>query len=219
MGSPKAYAWSWYEANYALDVLSCRVPFFCSLSASFLQIFACIFMRRLVLTRLNDRGWGEFGRLGHGDTESRFFPEPLAQESLKEVVSVSCGAHHSIAVCADGRLATWGWGCEGQLGTGDTSDQLAPAFIRSIPNHKVSRPIICRACVVPKGVKTKTAMCLAETCTSRVLHPAGVCVMFGHGAGRRCRVRTLPFGGSHKRWMYSCMGQRQLWAAWTWGLL
>jgi hypothetical protein len=126
------------------------LSFLLLISSLFVAYIFFIFMCQTLVDGLEPllfRGWGEFGRLGHGDTESRFFPEPLAQGCLKEVVSASCGAHHTIAVCADGRLATWGWGCEGQLGTGDTSDQLVPVFIRSIPNHKVSRPIIIQKCV------------------------------------------------------------------------
>lgn len=62
------------------------------------------------------RGWGEFGRLGHGDTTSHREPSPLTHDSLQGAVMISCGGHHTVAVTEDGHTVSWGWGSDGQLG-------------------------------------------------------------------------------------------------------
>lgn len=93
----------------------------------------------LAASRLS-RGWGEFGRLGHGGTDSKYAPEPLLQDVLVGIVQVACGAHHTVAVREDGGLAVWGWGSEGQLGLGSTRDVLTPTamYDLSAMGHQVS---------------------------------------------------------------------------------
>eukprot|EP00960_Hanusia_phi_P069164 767016-Hanusia_phi.AAC.8 len=82
-------------------------------------------LRRQVLFQLTmqPRGWGEFGRLGHGDTVSQLEPKSLAHEALNGAIFVACGGHHTVAVTEDGEVVSWGWGSEGQLGSGNAFDQ------------------------------------------------------------------------------------------------
>lgn len=47
------------------------------------------------------------------------------------VVEVATGEHHCFAKCADGSIFSWGRGDPGQLGHGDTEDQLVPKLIES----------------------------------------------------------------------------------------
>ena len=64
-------------------------------------------------------GEGDFGRLGHGDSQFRFVPT-LVKDIL--VGSVSCGAAHTLALSSDGKTAwSFGAGDHGKLGHGDTS--------------------------------------------------------------------------------------------------
>ena len=45
------------------------------------------------------------------------------------VVGVAAGAHHSIALAADGRVITFGSGASGKLGHGDDEDQMTPRVV------------------------------------------------------------------------------------------
>ena len=91
--------------------------------------------------------WGEgnFGRLGHGDTQTQLLPKKVEALAARRVVSVSAGMCHSIARTArrgapppgppdgsaDGSVFTWGLGERG-LGHGeDLSSQLLPKEIEA----------------------------------------------------------------------------------------
>ncbi|EKX48320.1 hypothetical protein GUITHDRAFT_162457 [Guillardia theta CCMP2712] len=102
--------------------------------------------------RTSLQGWGEFGRLGHGDTLSQLEPKrlrfdkrfpvslsftALAHESLNGAIYVACGGHHTVAVTEDGEVVSWGWGNEGQLGSGNAFDQTVPAVVKALSNHRV----------------------------------------------------------------------------------
>eukprot|EP00961_Rhodomonas_salina_P193063 2605317-Rhodomonas_salina.1 len=82
-------------------------------------------------------GWGEFGRLGHGDTTSMREPAALTHEALRGVVMIACGGHHTLAALENGEILSWGWGNEGQLGSGNNFDQMFPCLVRSMGNHRV----------------------------------------------------------------------------------
>ena len=70
-------------------------------------------------------GWN--GGLGHGDTQTQLLPKKVEAFAGQRVVAVSAGAHHSLALTADGAVFTWGKGERGCLGHGeDVSDQLLP---------------------------------------------------------------------------------------------
>ncbi|KAJ1473604.1 regulator of chromosome condensation 1/beta-lactamase-inhibitor protein II [Baffinella frigidus] len=83
-------------------------------------------------------GWGEFGRLGHGDTVSCLEPAALSHDAVAGAVLIACGGHHSVAVTPDGEVLAWGWGSEGQLGLSGSSDQLTPAVVRSLGGHRIT---------------------------------------------------------------------------------
>ena len=76
--------------------------------------------------------WGEnaHGQLGLGDTKNRFLPvmvDPLqvSQRSRDtrpvKALEISCGGRHVVVVATIGRVFTWGWNKNGQLGLGHTS--------------------------------------------------------------------------------------------------
>ena len=76
-------------------------------------------------TRVLTWGWNNLGQLGSGTNFNRGIPGELDPGLLdgKTVVSLSAGLQHSVALCTDGTLATWGDNLEGQLGNGDTVDR------------------------------------------------------------------------------------------------
>jgi alpha-tubulin suppressor-like RCC1 family protein len=67
------------------------------------------------------------GGLGHGDLADKFVPSAIV--SLKEhedIVQVSAGTYHSMALGASGSLYVWGKGEMGVLGTGKNRNYLSP---------------------------------------------------------------------------------------------
>ncbi|XP_039613756.1 alsin [Polypterus senegalus] len=61
-------------------------------------------------------GRGKEGQLGHGDVLPRLQPLCVKSLSNKEVVRVSAGAHHSLALTAQSQVFSWGSNVSGQLG-------------------------------------------------------------------------------------------------------
>lgn len=66
-------------------------------------------------------GWGrgEHGRLGFGeDKSSKMVPQRVQYLAGEDIVQVSCGGTHSVALTRDGRIFTYGRGDHGRLGYG-----------------------------------------------------------------------------------------------------
>ena len=74
-------------------------------------------------------GYNNRGQLGDGTTTTTGVPVEIGNNGVlagKSVVSIRAGNMHSLALCADGTLATWGDNHHGQLGTGGTTQSLLP---------------------------------------------------------------------------------------------
>lgn len=54
-------------------------------------------------------GRGEDGQLGHGETDDRLLPTQLSALDGQDIVSVICGADHTIAY-SKSRLEVYSWG-------------------------------------------------------------------------------------------------------------
>ena len=77
-------------------------------------------------------GDGDYGQLGHGDTQRQLLPKKIEAFAGQRVVAVSAGSSQSIAITADGAVFTWGKGEDGCLGHGeDLSNQLLPKKIEA----------------------------------------------------------------------------------------
>lgn len=67
-------------------------------------------------------GWGrgEHGRLGFGDNDksSKMVPQRVNLLAGEDIVQVSCGGTHSVALTRDGRMFSFGRGDHGRLGYG-----------------------------------------------------------------------------------------------------
>ena len=66
---------------------------------------------RLRLKKLND------GQLGEGTREFRL--TPVAVQDLEDVISISAGSGHSMALTRDCKVFAWGYNIFGQLGNGE----------------------------------------------------------------------------------------------------
>lgn len=71
-------------------------------------------------------GWGDFGRLGHGNSSDLFIPHPIKALEGLEIKQIACGDSHCLAITADGGVLSWGRNQNGQLGLGHTEDVLVP---------------------------------------------------------------------------------------------
>ena len=69
---------------------------------------------------VRSRGGGQFGVLGHGDTQDQPLPK-VVEARGKNVLQITAKANHSMAVLAGGEVPTSGYGRHGrQLGHGNT---------------------------------------------------------------------------------------------------
>ena len=78
--------------------------------------------------------WGssQFGQLGVGITSHLSHPKLVETLSEENIVQVSAGQYHSLAISKSGRAYSWGWGVHGQLGHANTDDQLIPTLITAL---------------------------------------------------------------------------------------
>ena len=78
-------------------------------------------------------GWGDnsYGQLGNGTFYSGTLVEVVRNGALagKTVISISSGRHHSIALCSDGTVATWGNNGNGQLGNNSKTTSNVPVAV------------------------------------------------------------------------------------------
>ena len=62
-----------------------------------------------------NRGRGDDGRLGHGDTGWKYVPKITQALHGQMVVQVTCGSYHTAAVTEEGTLWTWGGGMVSEM--------------------------------------------------------------------------------------------------------
>ncbi|KAL0212517.1 hypothetical protein RCL1_006143 [Eukaryota sp. TZLM3-RCL] len=97
-------------------------------------------------------GYGVFGRLGHGNTLNQLRPKtvdgitdavsvacglfPVNVVDLLDVIAISAGVFHSIALRSDGRILSWGINQYGQLGRTPTtnSPNTRPGLVPDLIN-------------------------------------------------------------------------------------
>lgn len=83
-------------------------------------------------------GWGDFGRLGHGDSCDLFLPKPISFFIGHRVCQLACGDTHTLVATENGKLYSFGRNQNGQLGLGHTQDSLSPQLVQALEGQKVS---------------------------------------------------------------------------------
>lgn len=78
--------------------------------------------------------WGDdaYGQLGDNSTLADK-KEPSDVQGLTDIVAISAGAYHSLALKSDGTVLAWGWDIFGQLGDNTTlQDQPTPVVVANL---------------------------------------------------------------------------------------
>jgi alpha-tubulin suppressor-like RCC1 family protein len=77
--------------------------------------------------------WGEaeYGQLGQGSFSSANLPTPTLVPGLSGVSDIAAGALHTCAI-ASGQVFCWGYGSQGQLGSGLADSAAAPSLVPGI---------------------------------------------------------------------------------------
>lgn len=81
------------------------------------------------LAACGDNGYGQ---LGNGGTPNKLAPWLVSTSGVlagKTVVAVAAGDYHSLVLCSDGTMATWGSGSIGQLGNSSLTDSNVPVAV------------------------------------------------------------------------------------------
>jgi alpha-tubulin suppressor-like RCC1 family protein len=81
------------------------------------------------------RIWGSnsYGQLGNNTTSSTN-STPIQIQGITNAVQVACGTMHTVILCADGTIRTFGSNGNGQLGDGSYSQRRTPVQIQGITN-------------------------------------------------------------------------------------
>ena len=85
-------------------------------------------------TRTYAWGYNNQGQLGNSTTTTSKVPIAVTGTGVlagKTVIAVSCGGSHSLALCADGTVAAWGYNNSGQLGNTTTTTSNVPVAVSS----------------------------------------------------------------------------------------
>uniref|UniRef100_UPI00358F840F serine/threonine-protein kinase Nek8 n=1 Tax=Myxine glutinosa TaxID=7769 RepID=UPI00358F840F len=110
----------------------------------------CLTDRGIIMTY----GSGSSGCLGHGNYKDVNKPKMLEALLGYEVVSVSCGVSHVMAVTNEREVYSWGRGDNGRLGLGSREAQLLPTLVPIALPHEpcsVHCGVDCSAIILTNG--------------------------------------------------------------------
>ncbi|XP_076160766.1 RCC1 and BTB domain containing protein claret isoform X2 [Ptiloglossa arizonensis] len=109
------------------------ISFFWIMELEVLSV-SCGHCHTLAVTNNGVYAWGsnQFGQLGLGKILQCSSPELITSLAQEIIVDAVAGQYHSVALTADGRVFTWGWGVHGQLGHGSTDKKNTPTLVTSL---------------------------------------------------------------------------------------
>ena len=83
-------------------------------------------------------GCGGCGQLGLGHTDDQHLAQRVTALAEEDVVGISAGGLHALAVTAAGGVWAWGSGDGGRLGLGHTKRQCLPAQVVALKDEYVA---------------------------------------------------------------------------------
>ncbi|OYV07356.1 MAG: hypothetical protein CFE26_01460 [Verrucomicrobiales bacterium VVV1] len=85
-------------------------------------------------TRVSSWGLNNYGQLGDGGNTQRLKPVAVDHTGVladKTIFAVSTGSLHSVALCSDGTLSSWGYNVQGQLGDNRSTNKSVPVEVNT----------------------------------------------------------------------------------------
>ncbi|RCW42391.1 stalk domain-containing protein [Paenibacillus prosopidis] len=79
-------------------------------------------------------GGNEHGQLGNGKQSQDLVKEPIQVQDLADMIAVSAGDDHSLALRKDGTVWAWGGNENGQLGSDPGRNSLKPVRVNGLPS-------------------------------------------------------------------------------------
>ncbi|GAX82276.1 hypothetical protein CEUSTIGMA_g9705.t1 [Chlamydomonas eustigma] len=152
-------------------------------------------------------GWGDFGRLGHGNSLDQFLPKEIAFFVGKKVDQVACGDTHTLVLVQGGELYSFGRNQNGQLGVGHANDCLSPHCVEALREETV--------CGIACGSEHSVASTSAGqpvVLSTQLPLPALVSCLYQRWSGEET-VCSIACGSEHS---VASTSAGQVWA-WGWG--
>jgi len=93
-------------------------------------------------------GWGMYAQLGHGELANEFIPRPITfhsdgDEEEEDIVDCACGLWHTVAVTESGKVYTWGYGKDGQMGDGSNKGSSVPKLVSALRDVACVKKVCC----------------------------------------------------------------------------
>jgi RCC1 and BTB domain-containing protein len=83
-------------------------------------------------------GFNNFGQLGNGTQKDEHKPKLMSALIDKNLIQIVCGSNHSLVLTKSGELYGFGFNYYGQIGCGNTRNQLTPIRINGFNGEKIA---------------------------------------------------------------------------------